>query len=381
MDRTRRAYIKKRLFDDKRKTGIRVTALIGIVTHFLFSFFKIGIAIKADSAAIMADGIEGFSEAGSLVIILTGVVYSSKKPDIKHPMGYGRVEMISDLIISSIIIYASLLAASGAVKQIMHPVKFEFNFFSILVLSLSIPVKFILSILEKKRGKEYGSRALIAASKHSSHSIFLSASVLLTGVLDIWYDIDIEGFVAMAIALISLHHGVSMLRETAGDMLGHRIDRDYMYSIKDTICQTENVLGAYDLSLHNYGQGNEIGSVHIEVPAELTANQIDAMEREIFVNVFRKYNVILEGIGIYARDDQDPMSCEIRRIAQHCMEEDSNLVNVHGININRERKKINLDMVVKFYEGDTYPGLEKVRYKLQERYPEFQVNLREDIDL
>ena len=97
--------------------------------------------------------------------------------------------------------------------------------------------------------------------------------------------------------------------------------------------------------------------------------------------MFRKYNVILEGIGIYARDDQDPMSCEIRRIAQHCMDEDSNLVNVHGININRERKKINLDMVVKFYEGDSYPGLEKVRFKLQERYPEFQVNLREDIDL
>lgn len=365
----------------KRNKEIMKTSLVGIIAHILFAGFKLIVAFAAGSAAIMADGIESFEEAGSSLITFTGIIFSSKKPDEKHPLGYGRVEAISDLLISSLAIYASFTAIYTAVIHLIHPTDTNYSSTALLILSVSIPVKFLLGKHEKEKGNELSSRALKASGKHSYLSMLLSFSVLAGSIIDIKLGINIEAYIALIISVTGLMFAFSMLKRTVSEMLGERMNPLEIQNIKTSILEMDNVLGIYDLILHNYGQGRTIGSLHIEVPTDLPLPELDHMSRTIQQKVYKEHSIILEAIGIYSRDDKDIMDKEIREMLIPLISKTDDIKSFHGLSIDRKRKCINLDLVISFSRNNINEEISNIRETIEKRYPDFTVNIVRDLDL
>lgn len=359
---------------------IRKATMVGGSIHLFFALLKVVVGIESNNPAIIADGTESFIEAAALFVIYLGIRFTNKKPDRQHPMGYGRMELISDFIIGFATMYASFSALLHAGKDIIHPIPVEHDFMAILIVASSIPVKLLLSKYEETIGEEASSNALILSGHHTGHSVYLSITVVLTILLQYKYpNIMPEGYVGVAVSISSMYFAFNMVKGTIRSILGSRVDTNTTKAIKETICKTEGVLGAYDLNVHDYGNGMQIGSVHIEVPSTYDALELDHMQREIFRNVRMEHNLILEGIGIYARDDHDPIAKKVREIVVPMIENDPCIINMHGLVVNHKTKAIYFDIVVSF--DAKKDCIQHIKEEVQRNFSDYSVTIIEDIDL
>ena len=108
------------LNEERNKLIVR-TSIIGILANVLLAGFKMVVGLFAHSIAIILDAVNNLSDVLSSLVTIVGNKLANKAPDRKHPLGHGRVEYISALIVSAIILYAGVTAAIEAVKKIINP--------------------------------------------------------------------------------------------------------------------------------------------------------------------------------------------------------------------------------------------------------------------
>ena len=192
--------------------------------------------------------------------------------------------------------------------------------------------------------------------------------------------ISLEAYIGVVIAIVIIKAGIEMLMETLDEILGKRVERDYLKEIRQTICEDELVQGAYDLILHSYGPDKYIGSVHVEIPDTLTADQIDLMERRISENVFQKHGVIMAGIGIYSvntkNDEIATMRSDIMRMVSH----HDGVMQIHGFYVNLDKKTINFDVILDFECEDRKKVFDAIKNQVAKAYPDFSLQIALDID-
>ena len=172
-----------------------------------------------------------------------------------------------------------------------------------------------------------------------------------------------------------------MFRDTINDILGKRVDGEFTNEIKKTICENEIVEGAYDLILHNYGPDSYIGSVHISIPDNLNAEEIDILERDISNKVYEKHGVLLTAIGIYSINTKDKeinkMSKDINRIIHSY----NGVLQTHGFYVDNEKKIINIDIILDFDVENREELFKKIMDDIQKHYPEYTLNFTMDLDI
>ena len=183
------------------------------------------------------------------------------------------------------------------------------------------------------------------------------------------------------IALFIIKSGVGMMAETLDEIIGKRMDRELVEAVYQTVCEEEEVSGAFDLILHSYGPEHTVGSLHIEIPDVMRADEIDALERRITTRVFRENGVILTGIGIYAKntvnDEIKAMQADVtRRIALH-----EGVLQIHGFYADLVRKKASVDVILDFGLDDRQKVYGDICRELSEAYPDFSFSVTMDIDV
>ncbi|EMD17586.1 cation diffusion facilitator family transporter [Eggerthia catenaformis OT 569 = DSM 20559] len=299
-----------------REKAIVKTSIIGIVINILLAIFKVVIGIISHSIAIRLDAVNNLSDALSSVITIIGAKLGAKKPDKKHPLGYGRIEYLSAMIVVAIVLYAGITSAVESIKKMITPEKVEYSTISLIIITVAIAVKLVLGKYTKAQGEKHNSGALIASGSDASFDAVLSASVLFSAIIFIIWQISLEAYVGMIIAIFIIKAEVEMMSDTLNEIVGKRSNSDMIKKIKTILCQEDEVRGAYDLILYNYGPNKNYGSVHLELPDQMTVNEVDLLTRRVQAKVYLKTGVILTDVGVYSFNTSDNESASIRNNMQ-----------------------------------------------------------------
>jgi divalent metal cation (Fe/Co/Zn/Cd) transporter len=174
--------------------------------------------------------------------------------------------------------------------------------------------------------------------------------------------------------------GVEMLRDTLSKILGERADAELARAIKETVTGYPEISGAYDLVLHNYGPDAYHGSVHIEVPDTLSADDLDKLIRKVMMDVYRKHDVFLTAIGVYSINTKDPEAAAARENVRRIVTENPNILQMHGFYLDKEEKTLRFDVVVSFDAEDRKEVYREICEKVQKEYPDYTLQVAMDTD-
>jgi cation diffusion facilitator family transporter len=363
-----------------REKAIVKTSIVGIVTNILLVGFKAFVGLVSNSIAVILDAVNNLSDALSSVVTIIGAKLGAKQPDKKHPLGYGRIEYLSSMIVAALVLYAGITSLVESIKKIIHPEAADYSTVSIIIISVAIVVKLLLGLYVKKQGKKVNSGALVASGSDALFDAILSSSVLASAIIYLIWHVSLEAYVGVIIAGFIIKAGIEMMIETLNDIIGKREDAETMKELKEIICAEDAVLGAYDLTLFNYGPNKNYGSVHVELPDNLSVDDVDRITRKIQTDVFRKTGVILTGIGVYSFNTSDDKASHMRNAVQKTVMAHDWALQMHGFYADTENKTVRFDVVVSF-DVDRKEALETLYGEIKTLYPEYDVLIVPDVDI
>lgn len=364
---------------NREKTIVR-TSLVGIGANVLLAGFKAGVGIVSHSIAVTMDAVNNLSDALSSVITIVGTKLAARKPDRKHPLGYGRVEYLSALIVSAIIMYAGITAAVESIKKIIHPEAADYSLTSLIIIAVAVVVKVLLGRYVKRQGRRCDSAALEASGADALFDAILSTSVLVTAIIFVTTGVSLEAYVGVIIAAFIIKSGIEMIRETLNDILGKRIDTALSKSIKKMLAEEPEVLGAYDLFLYNYGPGKDYASVHLELPDTMTVDEIDKLTRHCERKVYERTGIVLTAIGVYSNNCHDAEALAMRQAVDRMLKPYDWAIQMHAFYVDTERKEMRFDVVMKF-NTDVKQALATVREETLKLFPGYTLTVVPDIDI
>ena len=280
-------FIKDSMPEDvKRGAYGKLCGLVGILLNIVLFVIKFFAGIISNSIAITADAFNNLSDAGSSVVTLVGFKLSEQKPDAKHPYGHGRVEYLSGLIVSAVILLMAFEMLKDSVSKIIHPEETTFSLVVILILIISILVKCYMAFYNFRVGKKINSATIRATGTDSLSDTISTIVVLISAIVGHFTDLHIDGICGIIVGLFILYAGFSTAKETVSLLMGQPPEKEYVDSIEKMVLEfDECIVGVHDLMVHDYGPGRKVISLHAEVPTECNILEIhdviDNLEKKL----------------------------------------------------------------------------------------------------
>jgi cation diffusion facilitator family transporter len=363
-----------------RERIIIKTSIIGIIANVFLAGFKAVIGLMTNSIAIVLDAVNNISDAGSSLITIIGTKLAGREPDKKHPFGYGRIEYLSAMIISVIVLYAGITSFVESVKQIVRPETPDYNAVSLVIVAVAVAVKIILGRYVKSVGVKVNSDSLVNSGEDATLDSIISASTLVAAGIFLIFHVSLEAWLGAIISVVIIKSGVEMLKDTVSQILGEKNDPDLARSIKRTVTGFPDINGAYDLVLNNYGPDKWNGSIHIEVPDTYSADRLDRLIRDIQMEVYKKHQVVLTAIGVYSVNTKDEEVIRARKKVLEIAFSHPHVKQVHGFYLVKEEKSMRFDIVVSFDAADRKALYEEVVADVQKAFPDYTLQVAMDTD-
>ena len=250
-----------------RRAYGQLCGLAGIGLNVLLFIGKFLAGTISGSIAITADAFNNLSDAGSSVITLLGFRLAGRKPDPEHPFGHGRIEYISGLIVSGLILLMGVELAKTSFDKILHPAAVDFSVIAMVILAVSILVKLYMSLYNRRIGKKINSAAMAATAADSISDAISTSAVLAAMLVAKFSGLMIDGYVGMIVAVLILISGVKAAKETIAPLLGQAPETEFVQQIERIVMSHPPICGIHDLVVHDYGPGRVMISLHAEVPA------------------------------------------------------------------------------------------------------------------
>ena len=288
---------------------------------------------------------------------------------------------IAQMIIAALILYAGITALWESVKKIITPVDPEHSAVSLALISVAIVVKIFLGLYVKKQGKKAKSDLLISSGTDALFDAILSTAVLISAIILLIFKFNIEAYVSVIIAIFILKAGMEIIVEAVDDMLGHRVEVEYTKKVKESVLTFDEVFGAYDIVLHNYGPDRYLGSVHIEIDDRMTADKIDSLTRNITQKVYEDTGIILTAVGIYSNNSSNEHLMKMRKDITELVVDHKHILQLHGFYVDEEKKRITFDVVVDFDEQDREGLMKHIIGDVKNALPEYEVVVAMDSDI
>ena len=356
------------------------TSVIGIIANVFLAAFKAFVGLASNSIAIVMDAVNNLSDAASSVITIVGTKLAGKEPDKKHPFGYGRIEYLSAMLISGLVLYAGITALIESVKKIIHPDTPDYSAAALIIVAVAVVVKIVLGRYVKSVGKKVNSDSLVNSGEDATLDSIISASTLVAAAIYLLFHISLEAWLGAIIALVIIKSGIEMLRETLSQILGERADAQLARDIKATVTGYPEISGVYDLVLHDYGPDTFNGSLHIEVSDTLSADDLDKLIRTVTVDVYQKHNVLLTAIGVYSVNTKNPEAAEAREKVTGIVMSHEHILQIHAFYYDKPAKTIRFDIIVSFNAPDRHQVYREVCEAVKKEYPDFTLQVVMDTD-
>jgi cation diffusion facilitator family transporter len=375
-------FLIKRFVKNHEKTGdndVRqaygyLGGFVGIIANVLLFAGKLAVGLAINSIAVMADAINNLSDAAASVITLVGFKVTNKPPDREHPFGHGRIEYISAMIVSFLVILVGFEFIKSSVERIMNPKIVEFDWITAALLSSSIVVKLWLSFFNRKIGKSIGSKAMEASATDSISDVITTSVVLLSLILSIWITFPIDGYIGVLVALFIMYSGFNLTKDTLNPLLGEAPEEEFVDDIIERTLFYEGIIGVHDIIVHNYGPNRCVVSLHAEIPGNMDVisahDLIDKAEQEIS-----------KGMGIYLVMHMDPINVDdkvVQKVQQQVvgvLNEFAMELSLHEFRMVGDCNHCNVifDMVIphEVREKDEKKVAKEISEAIKNKYPEF----------
>lgn len=290
----------------------RVAGAVGIVTNFLLFLMKIIVGTVFHSVSITADAVNNLTDSGSSVVTLIGFKMASKPADEKHPFGHARIEYLSGVIVSFIVIFLGLQLGMSSIEKILTPEENALTPVALVVLVISILAKLWQCLFYRKVGRMIKSESVEATSKDSRNDVIATSVVLLGAVITMPTGVNLDGYMGAAVALFIVFSGVQLTISTADPLLGQAPEGELVQTITEKMLSYPGIIGMHDLAVHNYGVGRCFASAHCEVDAK---NDI-LVSHDLIDNIERDFS---RDLGIHMVIHLDPVIVgDARTDALHC---------------------------------------------------------------
>lgn len=363
---------------DRNKKIIRVS-IVGILANVLLAAFKALVGLLSGAIAILMDAVNNLSDALSSVITIVGTKLSARPADQKHPFGHGRVEYLSAIVISLIVIAAGVTSLVESVKKIINPTTPSYTTLTLVVIIVAIAVKLVLGMFVKGQGKALKSDALIASGADALFDAIVTLSTLVSaGIMLIW-NVNLDGIFGTIISLVIVKAGVEMLASPLGELLGTRISPEFAQQIKDKALSFDGVYGVYDIIVNNYGPNTLIGSLHISVAENATARELHLLTRSMSEAFYRDFGIIMT-IGIYAVYTGDTPMARLQKAVVQASNDHPGVAQAHAFYYYAEKNLITIDLVPDESVKDIQAFADTMNQFLHEQFPEHKFSVVVDFN-
>lgn len=322
---------------------------LGLCCNLLLFLVKLAIGAWMNSIAIISDAFNNLSDMGSSLISIIGAKMSNKRPDKEHPFGHGRIEYISALIVSFLIMMVGIELGKSSIDKILHPEPLAFSWVLMGILMLSILVKVWMFSYNRYMGKKIQSPVLEATAKDSINDVISTSAVIVSTILGQLIHLPIDGIIGTLVSVLILYGGFSIAKDTVGMLLGTSPSKELVQEIRDLVLARPEIIGIHDLIVHDYGPGRVMASLHAEVSDDsdilLIHEVIDDTEQQIQQEL---------GIEVVIHMDPIAQNCEeVNRLREEVLaviHQLDNRFSIHDFRIVQGENRINLifDMVVPF---------------------------------
>ncbi len=268
----------------RQKYGM-LGGMVGIFCNILLFLAKLFAGLLTSSISITADAFNNLSDAGSCVVSAVGFKMAGRPADHEHPFGHGRIEYISGLIISFVIMLMGLELLKSSAEKIFSPQNVVFSWISFVILLISIGVKLWMGLFNRTLGNRIDSAAMKASAMDSISDVVATSVVALGMLISHFFSLQIDGYLGVLVAGFILYTGFQTAKDTLNPLLGEAPDKEFVESIEQSVLSYEGILGVHDLIVHNYGPGRSVISLHAEVSCEDDIleihDMIDRIERDL----------------------------------------------------------------------------------------------------
>lgn len=305
----------------------------GIVVNVILFLAKFLVGTVTNSIAITADAVNNLSDAGSCAVTVFGFKMSSKPADEDHPFGHGRIEYITAMVVSFIVLFMGFELLTQSIDKIRNPEDVTFNLVGAIIIAVSIFGKLWLALFNRKLGKKINSPAMTAVVADSLSDIAATSVTLIALVLSKFFpSLHIDGWLGIIVAGFVLKAGYGIFKETLNSLIGEPPTKETVEKLEAKILSYEHVTGIHDLILHNYGPDKFFGSVHVEMPSDFDVlyshDIIDNIERDVMAE-----------FGIILSIHYDPVEVnnarvnELKIIAESAVKRISKELSIHDFRV------------------------------------------------
>ena len=352
---------------ERNKKIIKISVL-GIIVNIILVIFKAIVGFIANSISIILDAVNNLTDALSSIITIIGTFLASKKPDKEHPYGHGRVEYFASIIIAIIVLLAGLASLKESINKIIVGGDANYDIATLIIIFVAVFVKYFFGTYVKNEGKKLNSSSLVASGVDAIGDSILSLSTFIGALISLIWHISLEGYIGVIISAMIIKTAIEILKETIDEMIGVRADANLTTKLRKLINSYDGVLGVYDLTLHNYGPNNIIGTVHIEVANDMTASEIHKLTRNITIDIYNVLGIVLT-IGIYSSNEEKYN--DMKKYLIDIIKEYKTLLQLHAFYVEEEKNIISFDLVFDFDEKDPIKIKDEIVNRLKEKYSNY----------
>ena len=327
----------------------KLAGITGIVCNVLLTLGKCIVGIGIGSMAIIADGINNLSDSMSSILTFFGFRLSQRPADKNHPYGHARYEYLSGLAIAAMILLVGAELVKSSIDKIIHPQTISVSVGTVVVLAASILLKLWMSVFYKSLGKRISSATLRASSVDSRNDVIATSAVLLGCLASYFFELNLDGYIGLAVSLFIIYSGISLAKETISPLLGQRADRETVEDLSRLILSHDKVLGIHDLLIHDYGSGQRYASVHMELSADeeplVCHDIIDEIERTALETM--NLHLVIHYDPVVENDDEQN---EMKQLITEIISELDARFSIHDFRVARgaKQKKLVFDLSVPY---------------------------------
>ena len=284
------------------------------------------------------------------------------------------------MIISFIILFAGGTAIYESVMSLVERQTPTYDKWAIIIVSVAVVVKIALGLFFRFKAKKVSSDALKSSGTDALFDSILSLSTLIAVIISITTNVYIEGYLGIVIGLFIIKSGIEALKDSLSQIIGDRLDKETGEKIRELILTShKEVKGIYDLVIHNYGPNKAIGTLHIEIPDNMTAKEIQLLERQIQIEIYTAFSIIMT-IGVYATNDSTEASKEIKEFLFSELKKYPHVLQMHGFYVDEIKKLAFFDLIFDFDEKDPAGITNELTKNLKKRFGDFDFNIIVDTD-
>ena len=367
-----------KLDKNTREGVVSATSLLNIIVNLFVAIMKIIVGLLASSIAIISEGVNNATDALSSTLTLIGTKLANKRPDADHPFGYGRIEYLTSLIISLFILVGGWEMLTSSIKLIFNPEELSISYVSLAVVMVSAIIKFALGVYTIKMGKKVDSSALEAVGVDCRNDSFVSLVTIGASLFYLLTGRSTDAYAGVFTSYLIIKAGYEILKDTISELLGRPGDKELVKSLYKEIRDTDGIINAVDMVLHNYGPDAYTGSVNVEIDHNKSVGDIYDFLRPLQIKLYQEYKVAMV-FGIYAVDNDSEESRTLRKQIAGFIQKQPHIKSYHAVYSDPKTNKLYCDLVMD-YEGD-YEVIYKdfVTY-LSSLYPDKEIEINIDTE-